>query len=116
MRKIRDETVMKARQLRRSPTLPESLLWQQLRARPQGLEFRRQHPFGSFIVDFYCPAIRLVVEVDGNSHDMGDRPARDERRDLYLRQNGLRVLRLDAADVMRDVGSAVTTILAVARG
>src|SRR6218665_2623031 len=102
MRKVDiNQAVMKARALRRSPTLAESLLWQQLRARPYGLKFRRQHPFGPFIVDFYCPAVRLVVEVDGDSHDMGDRPALDERRDLYLRENGFRVLRFKAADVMK---------------
>jgi len=69
MRKVdRYVVVMKAREFRRSPTLPESLLWQHLRQRPHGLKFRRQHPFGPFIADFYCPAARLVVEVDGGSH------------------------------------------------
>ncbi|HTU12623.1 MAG TPA: endonuclease domain-containing protein [Allosphingosinicella sp.] len=111
----RNKVVMKARELRRSPTLPESLLWQQLRQRPYGLKFRRQHPFGPFIADFYCSSAHLVVEVDGDSHDMGDRPALDERRDLYLRESGLRVLRLRAADVLKDVEPAISAILAMAR-
>jgi very-short-patch-repair endonuclease len=117
MRKVdRNAVVMKARALRRSPTLPEGLLWQQLRTRPGDLKFRRQHPVGPDIVDFYCPAARLVVEVDGESHSMGNRPARDARRDYRLREQGLRVVRFNAADVMRDVGSAVTGILRGARG
>jgi very-short-patch-repair endonuclease len=112
----RNAMVNKARELRRSASPPESLLWQQLRRRPSGLKFRRQHPFGPFIADFYCPAIRLIVEVDGDSHDMGDRPMRDARRDEWLREHGLRVVRFTAADVMKDVGSAVTAILRVAKG
>jgi very-short-patch-repair endonuclease len=117
MRKIdRSALVLKARALRRSPTLPEGLLWQQLRSRPGNLKFRRQHPIGPFIVDFYCPSARLIVEVDGESHDMGDRPARDARRDRWLGEQGLRVVRFNAADVIKDVGSAVTGILLAVRG
>lgn len=117
MRKVdRNSAVQKARELRRSPSPPESLLWQQLRQRPHGLKFRRQHPFGPFIADFYCPAVKLVIEVDGDSHDLGDRPALDAARDLWLREQGLRVLRFNAADVMQDVGSAVLAILREARG
>ena len=112
----RNAMVNKARELRRSPSPPESLLWQQLRRRPHGLKFRRQHPFGPFIADFYCPAVKLVVEVDGDSHDMGGRPMQDARRDEWLREHGLRFVRFAAADVMRDVGSAVTAIMKVARG
>jgi very-short-patch-repair endonuclease len=107
---------MRARELRRTPTLPESLLWQQLRQRPHGLKFRRQHPFGPFIVDFYCPRVKLVVEVDGDGHEMGSRPARDDKRERWLEEQGLRVLRFNAADVMTDVGSALTAILVAARG
>ena len=89
MRKIdRNAVVSKARILRRSPTLPEGLLWQRLRLRPQGLKFRRQHPFGPFVVDFYCPAVKLVVEVDGDSHDLGARPALDAARDRWLLEQG----------------------------
>jgi very-short-patch-repair endonuclease len=116
MRQVdRNAAVQKARELRRSPSPPESLLWRQLRERPRGLKFRRQHPFGPFIADFYCPAVKLVVEVDGDSHDMGNRPAEDARRERWLREQGLRVIRFNAADVMKDVGSAVTEILRVAR-
>ena len=63
----KNETVLKARALRRNMTLPEGMLWLELRKRPGGFKFRRQHPIGNYIVDFYCPAVRLVVEVDGLS-------------------------------------------------
>ena len=110
----RNEMVLKARELGRSPTLPEGLLWQVLRTRPDGLKFRRQHPLGRYIVDFYCPARKLVVEVDGESHDMGDRPARDARRDTAMRRKGFQVVRFNASDVMSDLQSVVTAVLAAA--
>jgi very-short-patch-repair endonuclease len=106
----RNETVLRARALRRDMTLPEGLLWQALRKRPNGLKFRRQHPLGRCIVDFYCPSARLVIEVDGESHSMGDCPERDEMRDRWLERQGLRVLRIPAADVMGDLDSVVTAI------
>ena len=107
----RNSAVNRARQLRREPTPPEYRLWQALRLRPAGLKFRRQHPFDRCTVDFFCPAVRLVVEVDGDGHSMGDNPERDARRDTWLRSQGLEVLRFDARDVMNDVCSVVQAIL-----
>jgi len=107
----RNATVLRAREQRRSPTLPEALLWQALRTRPKGLKFRRQHPLGPYVADFYCAGARLVIEVDGESHSMGDRPAHDARRDEWLRNGGLQVVRFAASDVMRDLQSVVTAIL-----
>jgi very-short-patch-repair endonuclease len=82
---------------------PEAYLWQFLRKRPDGLKFRRQHPFERCTSDFYCAAAKLVVEVDGDGHDMGDNPSADLRRDAWLRAQGLDVPRFNAADVMKDV-------------
>ncbi|HYU95059.1 MAG TPA: endonuclease domain-containing protein [Sphingomicrobium sp.] len=96
-------------------TLPEGMLWQALRKRPDGLKFRRQHPMGRCIVDFYCPATMLVVEIDGEAHSMGDRPERDLRRDAWLRAQDLRVLHFSASDVINDLGSVVTAILFACR-
>jgi len=111
----RNAVVLRARALRRNPSLPESLLWQVLRKRPDGRKFRRQHPLGWYVVDFYCPAARLVVEIDGQSHSMGDRPDHDSRRDAWLGGQGMRVLRLDANEVMNDLESAVRAILLACR-
>ncbi|HEY0413219.1 MAG TPA: endonuclease domain-containing protein [Allosphingosinicella sp.] len=111
----RNAAVIRARVLRRRPSLPEGLLWQLLRTRPGGLKFRRQHPFERCTADFYCPAACGVVEVDGDSHSMGDNPASDARRDAWLRTQGLRVLRFEAMDVLKDVESVVTAIMLAAR-
>ena len=106
----RNATVLRARALRRDMTLPEGMLWRALRQRPDGFKFRRQHPIGRCVVDFYCPALRLVVEVDGEAHSMGDHPAGDSRRDAWLRGQGLRVLHFNASDVINDLPSVVTAI------
>jgi very-short-patch-repair endonuclease len=111
----KNESVLRARSLRRNLTLPEGLLWQVLRRRPAGFKFRRQHPIGRCVVDFYCAATRLVIEVDGEAHSMGDRPESDARRDAWLRGQGLRLLRFGAVDVMTDVESVVTAITLACR-
>ena len=111
----RNKIVVRARELRRSMTLPEGLLWRELRKRPEGLKFRRQHPIGPYIADFYCPAHRLVVEIDGQSHGMGQRPQKDERRDQWMREEGLSVIRFVASDVMSDLDSIVTAITVACR-
>ena len=115
-RREKNETVLRARALRRDMTLPEGVLWQALRQRPDGFKFRRQHPSGRCIVDFYCPAARLAIEVDGEAHSIGDRPERDVRRDYWLREQGFRVIRFRATDVMRDLQSVLTAILLACRG
>ncbi|HEV2816580.1 MAG TPA: endonuclease domain-containing protein [Allosphingosinicella sp.] len=111
----RNAAVLRARELRRSLSPPEACLWQILRARPGGLKFRCQHPLDRCTADFYCAAAKLVIEVDGVSHDMGGNPVRDLRRDAWLQGQGLRVLRFNADDVIKDVESVITAILVACR-
>ena len=111
----RNAAVLRARELRRAPTPPEFRLWQVLRQRPGELKFRHQHLLGPYTLDFYCPAARLVVEVDGDGRSMGDRPARDAARDVWLQGRGLEVVHYDARDVMNALEAVVTDILRRAR-
>jgi len=104
--------VRTARKLRREQTLPEGLLWQRLRGQQTGFKFRRQHPIGPYVVDFYCARVRLAVEIDGFSHDTADRTVRDETRDRFLTENGHHVLRLLASDILRDVDEVIAAIVA----
>jgi very-short-patch-repair endonuclease len=106
--------VYRARQLRRTISRPERLLWAELRGQPLGLKFRRQHPVGPYVVDFCCLQKQLVVEVDGMAHDMGDNPVRDEERERFLRENGFRVLRVSAQRVLADAAGTAAAILASA--
>ncbi|MGH6650331.1 MAG: endonuclease domain-containing protein [Sphingopyxis sp.] len=79
------ETLKRARKLRSEMSLPELMLWRVLRGRPSGFKFRRQHPAGVYILDFYCPAVRLAVEVDGKVHE-GERAAQhDAARANFLK-------------------------------
>ena len=113
-RQTSKRTVRMARQLRKKMSLPEVLLWQHLRL--ADLNIRKQHPCGPYVLDFYCPAAKLAIEIDGVAHDMGDRPLRDEARDAFLRERRLEVIHPTAAEVLRDVSAAADTIVAACRG
>ena len=106
-------TAKRARQLRQNMSLPEVVLWQALRTRPAGLKFRRQHPSGPYVADFYCHEARLIVEIDSYAHETGDRPARDATRDAWFAARGLKVLRIPAHLVLHDLESVVRGIAAV---
>ena len=99
-----------ARRLRRDATVPERLLWSRLRRRQLGVRFLRQRPIGSYVVDFYCPERRLVVEVDGRSHD-GQGPE-DAVRQKALENKGLTVLRETNDDVIRDLDGVIRRLRA----
>nr|WP_037465603.1 endonuclease domain-containing protein [Sphingobium herbicidovorans] len=105
------KTVELARYLRRAMSPSEVALWQWLRSRPQGMKFRRQHPVGPYVLDFYCAPARLAVEVDGSSHDHASQIAQDERRDAWLQAQGIRMLRIKAADVLHDLDNVMLHIL-----
>jgi very-short-patch-repair endonuclease len=94
---------------------PEVLLWTRLRLlRGEGPVFRRQHPIGPYVADFYCSAARLVIEVDGGEHTELAQIAHDERRDAYMRQFGHRVLRIPAGDILRRVDDVAQGIVEAA--
>jgi very-short-patch-repair endonuclease len=93
--------------------MPEAMLWQVLRSSPNGHKFRKQHPAGPFILDFFCASANLAIEVDGIAHDMGDRPARDEERDYWLKSHRIDTLRIPAADILRDLIGVAESIIAI---
>ncbi len=95
--------------LREAGTPPEQLLWLALRnGQIGGLKFRRQHPIGPYVADFYCHSAGLVVEVDGMSHD--DKAAQDTTKTKFIEAQGLRVLRVTNEDVMRDLDAVTREI------
>ncbi|MBV2146857.1 DUF559 domain-containing protein [Sphingobium sp. AS12] len=108
-------TVAKARALRQNLSLPEALLWRLLKGQPQGIKFRRQHPVGPYILDFYAPSAKLGIEIDGVAHDMGDSPAHDATRDAWLLTHGISLLRIPAADVLKDPATTADAIVAYVR-
>jgi very-short-patch-repair endonuclease len=101
-------TQKRARALRRAMTLPEQTLWSLLRHRQLGLRFRRQHPIGPFILDFYCPAAKLCVEVDGPAH--AGQAEYDLSRDRWLAERGIKVLRISVDDVEKKPSAVLASI------
>ena len=106
----------RARAMRKAMTEPEVMLWSRLRGRnPDKPTFRRQHPFGSIILDFYCPAARLAVEVDGATHWDEAAQAKDEARDRWLMGQGVRVHRVPAGQIYHDLGGVTDGLLLCAQ-
>ena len=100
----------RARKLRNAETHAEQVLWSYLRTKPLGLKFRRQHPFGIFILDFYCHQIKLVIEVDGSVHLNEQVKQRDKEREEILSKSGLYVIRFTNDDVLSKLQNVINTI------
>jgi very-short-patch-repair endonuclease len=109
------ETVEIARKLRREMSLPEVLLWVELRKRPAGLKFRRQQPASRKVTDFFCHSARLIVEVDGQAHDSIEVAERDARRDAWFERRGIRVLRVPARELLNNLEGALLAIVQAAQ-
>ncbi|HEX6036471.1 endonuclease domain-containing protein [Longimicrobium sp.] len=117
MERVRHTTIeleQRARELRQEATPAEHVLWDALRAgRLDGLKFRRQHPVGRFVLDFYCAAHRLCVELDGGVHEQ--QRDRDAARDQELLALGVRTLRFGNEQVWHDLAGVVSAIQAATR-
>ena len=101
----------KARQLRKDMTESERFLWSRLRGKQLlGVQFYRQRPIGNYIVDFYAPRTKVVVEVDGSQHMEAEQAAKDRRRDGYLAAVGLTVLRSNSREVLEETDAVLQVI------
>ncbi|MCT8266706.1 DUF559 domain-containing protein [Afifella sp. JA880] len=108
---IEPEVRDRARKQRKSPTRGEKAMHEYLRSfRPYGARFRREAPIGPYVVDFAWLSARIVIEVDGASHDLPGRPVEDARRDRFLEGRGFRVFRVRDADVMANRREAFEAI------
>jgi very-short-patch-repair endonuclease len=99
-----------SKSLRKNLTEAEACLWERLRLKHLGYTFFRQKPIGDYIVDFYCPKARLVVEVDGGQHSEKETAGNDRVRDSYLRSLDLTVLRFPNSDVLKNPNKVVERI------
>jgi very-short-patch-repair endonuclease len=108
--------VYSARILRKSETLAEKHLWEQLRNRTlEGFKFSRQIPVGSYIVDFACRERRLIVEVDGATHSTEQELIHDNRRTEFLKSEGYAVIRFQNDEVQNGMDEVLTLILQALR-
>ncbi|MDJ0952165.1 MAG: DUF559 domain-containing protein [Acidimicrobiia bacterium] len=107
------ELTSHARRMRKDPTRAEAILWWLLRGRGVGVRFRRQVPIGTYVADFACLSHRVVVEIDGPTHDADERAAYDRRRDRWFQAQGWRVIRVTDDDVWSNRDDVLTEILLV---
>ena len=104
-------TFSKAKRLRKPLTPAETLLWKSLRNRQiNGFKFRRQHPAGPYIADFFCAAAMLVVEVDGSVHEQPEVKERDAVRSRFFADNGVKVIRFRNEAVMMNLPDVLEEI------
>jgi len=100
-----------AGQLRKNMTEAESFLWQRIRRKQlKGRQFYRQKNIGNYIVDFYCPSAKLIVELDGGQHFTQERIRRDQSRDKYLESVGFTILRFSDREVFKNIEGVLERI------
>jgi len=100
-------------ELRNNLTSAENILWQEIRNKQLGLWFKRQVSISKFIVDFYCPQKKLIIELDGNIHKTKDHPTYDKQRDWYLKSMNFKILRFWNYDVINNLQHVLTQIKTV---
>jgi very-short-patch-repair endonuclease len=100
-----------ARNLRKNMTDAERRLWSKIRRKQlKEFQFYRQKNIGDYIVDFYCPAAKLIIEIDGGQHYSEENIVKDEARDSFLNDLGFRVFRFSNSDVFNNIEGVVTKI------
>ncbi len=105
------DIIAKARILRKNMTPAEEVLWDHLRRKAmENYRFRRQHPVDRFILDFYCHALRLAIEIDGEVHDNPDQLEYDKGRTIELERLGITVLRFRNEEILQNIDFVMDTI------
>jgi len=105
----------KRRRLRSDSPTAENTIWTSLRRKNiAGYKFRRQYSVGPYVIDFYCPALKLAVEIDGDSHFIGNAVEDDKRRQAFIEAFGIRFLRFTNQDVYDNLEGVLESIIRVA--
>ncbi len=111
--RVTKEKLQRARELRHEMTPAEKILWQELRGNKLGVHFRRQQIIAGFIVDFYCHEAGLIIEVDGDIHDL--QKEEDVRREKVLQEMGLQIVRFRNEEVTKSLSAVLEKISELAR-
>jgi imidazole glycerol-phosphate synthase subunit HisF len=99
-----------AKDLRKNMTDAEKVLWFHLKQNPEGFKFRRQHPLGIYIADFYCHKAKLVIELDGSIHDNEEVKTNDEIRQRNIEEGGIKVIRFKNEEIFNDIETVLRRI------
>ncbi|MDX1605778.1 MAG: endonuclease domain-containing protein [Candidatus Competibacterales bacterium] len=105
-----DRHKQKRRQLRAASPPAEQRLWRHLRCQQLGARFRRQYGIGGYVVDFYCPALKLAIEIDGDSHYQDGAPDYDRRRQAFIEAAEIRVLRFTNREIYEQLDDVLAAI------
>ena len=118
MKPLRNAPYLKSRrrELRHNQTEAEKLFWQKVRGRRfLGLKFFRQYSVGPYIVDFYCPKLKLAIELDGGQHAQVDRRKHDVAREMYLKMAGVEVLRFWDNEVLKNMDGVLYRLMEIVK-
>ena len=100
-----------ARENRNKETSAEVLLWSKLKNKQlEGLKFRRQHPLGAYILDFYCHSSQVSIEIDGGYHNLEEQKTYDAERTAFIQESGIRELRFSNEAVMKNIDAVLSMI------
>ena len=108
--KNKSQLLFRRRELRKKQTKQEEILWQYIRNRKLGVKFKRQYSVGGYVLDFYCPEIKLVIEIDGIQHLRKEEFLYDEERTDFLRILGCTVLRFKNIEVEKNLEKVLSRI------
>lgn len=112
---IKEQTILR-KELRNNSTSAEAVLWKRLKAKQvEGLKFRRQYGVGAYVVDFYCPELRLAIELDGGVHEAAMAYERDAIRARCIEQSNIKIIRFHNEAVFNNMEGVVGEIVEVAR-
>ena len=100
----------RAKDLRNHTTHPEIVLWGFLKTKPYGYKFRRQHPLGIYIADFFCFKLKLVIEVDGGIHNDNDVKINDGERQKIIESDNIKVIRFSNEEVMKNLETVIVKV------
>jgi very-short-patch-repair endonuclease len=114
--RIYSPLLQQARELRHPQTPAEATLWRALRNRNLNIKFRRQHPIGHYIVDFYCAQAKLCIELDGASHFESYQEEYDAARTAFLQEHGCKVIRFTNHDIRYNLNAVVDEIIRTIMG
>ena len=109
-RMTKEGIIRKARILRKGDTKAEKMLWKKLRDNKLGTKWRRQHPIDMYILDFYCPQIKLCIELDGSTHNIKENKEYDKTRDEYLKSKNIKTLRFWNSEIEKNIDAVLEKI------
>ena len=97
--------------LRKEATPSERIIWKRLQKRQiDGYKFRQQHGMGPYVLDFYCPELRLCIEIDGDIHDLPENKKKDSERTIFLNQNKIEVIRFTNEEIAENIDDVINSI------